>query len=117
MAKGRNQNIGLYQPLPIPERPCEDNSVDFFLGFPRTQGRHDSIFVVAEIFLKMVHFIPCLKISDVHVVNLFFKEVVKLYGLPKSMVSKKDAKFVGHFWRTLWKNLKIDLKFISTHHP
>jgi hypothetical protein len=66
----------------------------------------------------MAHFIPCHKKSDAtHIENLFFKEIVRLHGLPRSIVSDRDTKFVGHFWGTLWKKLGKKLSFRSVYHP
>jgi hypothetical protein len=66
----------------------------------------------------MAHFIACTKTSDAtNVENLIFKEVVRLNGLPKSIVSDRDTRLVGHFWRTLWKNIGTNLSFSSAYHP
>ncbi|GJV08621.1 transposon ty3-I gag-pol polyprotein [Tanacetum coccineum] len=96
-AKGKAQNTGLYMPLLVPESPWVDISMDFVLGLLRTQQGVDSVFVVVD--------------------RLFFQEVVRLHGVPKSITSDQDSKFRAYFWLTLWRRLGTSLNFSSTTHP
>ncbi|RDX89745.1 hypothetical protein CR513_28493, partial [Mucuna pruriens] len=109
---------GLYTPLSIPTFSWIDISVNFILGFPRSKGLRDSISIVVERFSKMTHFIPCHKSDETsYVANLFFRDVVRLHGLPRTIVSYRDTKFLAHFWRYLWIRLGTKLLFSPTCHP
>jgi hypothetical protein len=109
---------GLYMPLSIRSVPWEDISMEFILGLRRTKRGRNSIFVVVDHFSKMAHFIPCHKgYNASHVADLSFAKIVHMNGAPNTIVLDSDAKFLSHFWRTLWFKLGTKLLFSTTCHP
>ena len=117
-AKSLVQPHGFYTLLLIPSEPWVDISMDFVLGLPRTRRSKDSIFVVVDRFSKMDHFIPCHKMDDgSHVAELFFREVVRLQCMPRTIASDLNVKFLSYSWKTLWCKLGTKLLFSTTCHP
>lgn len=72
--------------------------MNFVLGLLRTRTDRDSILVVIYRFSQMEHFVACKKTEDAaSVVYLFFREVVRLHGVPKTIIFYRDVKFISKF--------------------
>ena len=74
--------------------------------------------VVMDRFSKIAHFITCHKSDDAtYIVKLFFQEIMRLHGIPRTVVTDKDTKFLSHFWRSLRRLVGTKLLFSITCHP
>ncbi|GJV51145.1 RNA-directed DNA polymerase [Tanacetum coccineum] len=99
--------LRLYTPLSVPVAPWEDVSSDFVLGFPRTQQAKDYVMVVIDRFSKMAHFVPCSKTFDASLVKrLYFVEIEKSHGVPKTLIFDRDVKFTEVVNRSLGNLLR-----------
>lgn len=92
--------------------------MDFLSGLPTTFRKHDAIWVVVCRFSKMAIFLPCHKTtSAAQTADLFFHHVWPHFGLPSSIISDRDSRFLSTFWRTLWSLLGCQLRFSIAFHP
>jgi hypothetical protein len=108
---------GLLQPLPIPEGPWENVSMDFMVSLPPSRG-FDAIMVVVDHFSKMAHFIPTKDEAMAQETRrLFFSHIFKHHSLPKDIVWDRDPKFTSKFWWALWKRMGLELKMNTSFRP
>ena len=88
------------------------------MGYPTTNHQHDTILVVVDGFSKMDILIPCKKTNTTQQTpHPFFEHVWKHYGLPTTIISDIDARFVSTFWQPLWQQLDTRLSLSTAFHP
>jgi hypothetical protein len=109
---------GLLQPLPILETKWEVITMDFITGLPRMNKQHDSIMVVVDKLTKAARFVPVKTThTSINIVEIFMKEIARLHGIARTIVSDRDTKFTSNFWRGLFKGFDMNLKFSTAYHP
>jgi hypothetical protein len=109
---------GTLQPLPIPSWKWEDLNMDFIVGLPNTSRHHDSIWVIVDRLTKTTHFLP---VHTTHRVEkyaeIYIDQIVRLHGIPRTIVSDRGAPFVPHFWEQLQESLGTHVIRSSAYHP
>ncbi|GAU44596.1 hypothetical protein TSUD_187860 [Trifolium subterraneum] len=108
---------GLLQPLPIPSQVWEDIAMDFITGLPSSYG-YTTIMVVVDRLTQYAHFIAMKSdYTSKTVAEAFMHNIVKLHGMPKSIVSDRDKVFTSTFWQHLFKLQGTSLAMSSAYHP
>ena len=108
---------GLLQPLSVLDKPWLDISMDFIEGLPKSHG-YEVIFVVVDRLTKFVHVIALSHpYTAAKVAAVFMKNVFKLHGMLKTIVSDRGLVFTTHFWLELFKLQGTELAMSSAYHP
>ena len=92
--------------------------MDFVTGLPRARNGHDAIWVIVDRLTKSAHFIAIKQTDKLDkLAELYEKEIVRLHGVPISIISDRDPRFTSTFWKSLHKVLGTRLHFSSAYHP
>lgn len=109
---------GLLQPLPIPKWKWEVVTIDFITKLPRSRSQHDSIMVVVDKLTKAAHFVL---VKSTHkagnIAEIYMKEIARLHGIAKAIVSDRDSKFTSNFWKGLFKEFGTNPNLSIAYHP
>ena len=104
--------------MEIPEWKWEKIMMDFVSGLQRTPKGHDSIWVIVDRITKSAHFLPIRTTDPVKkLAKIYIREIVRLHGIPVTIVSDRDGRFTSALWKQLQAELGTQLRFSTASHP
>jgi hypothetical protein len=110
-----DQLLGLIKNL---GRHRDDISMDFIVGLPLTARKKDCIWVILDRLTKIAHFIAVHTTYSVQqYAELYMDHIVRLHGIPKTIISDRGTQFVARFWEQLHECLGTKLIRSSSYHP
>ncbi|KAL8442510.1 hypothetical protein Emed_007256 [Eimeria media] len=109
---------GLLHSLSIPTKRWDSVSMDFVTGLPLTDKGNDAVMVVVDRLSKMAHFIPIPVTSTAtDIAAIFIREIVRLHGVPSTLISDRDARFLSQFWKYFTDKFQIKRCLSTSFHP
>uniref|UniRef100_A0AAQ4Q5H4 Gypsy retrotransposon integrase-like protein 1 n=1 Tax=Gasterosteus aculeatus aculeatus TaxID=481459 RepID=A0AAQ4Q5H4_GASAC len=116
--KGTNRpSAGLLHPLPIPRRPWSHLALDFVTGLPLSEG-NTVVLTVVDRFSKFAHFVPLPKLpSATQTAAILVKEVFRIHGLPRDIVSDRGPQFTSAVWKAFCTAIGATASLSSGFHP
>ncbi|MCI41050.1 retrotransposon protein, partial [Trifolium medium] len=92
--------------------------MDFVGGLPRTAKGNEVIWVIVDRLTKPAHFIAIkMGILVPKLAEIYIDQIVRLHGIPPSIVSDRDPRFTSRFWESLQEALGTKLRLSSAYHP
>ncbi|XP_059639261.1 uncharacterized protein LOC132281583 [Cornus florida] len=96
----------------------EHIAMDFVIGFPRSRRGNEAVWVIINRLTKTAHFLPIKATDDAEKLGvLYVKEIVRLHGVPVTIVSDRDSKFTSKFWEGLQVAFGSALHLSTAFHP
>ena len=109
---------GLLQQMTIPEWKWERITMDFVVGLPRTLRKFDAVWVIVDRLTKSAHFIPVVTTyTSERLAQIYIQEIVRLHGVPISIISDRGPQFTSHFWRAVQSELGTRVELSTAFHP
>ncbi|KAL4387925.1 hypothetical protein GQ457_09G030640 [Hibiscus cannabinus] len=109
---------GLLQPIELPHWKWEFITMDFVSGLPLTPKKNDAIWVIVDRFTKSAHFLSVrMDFGYQRLAELYIREIIRLHGVPKSIISDRDPLFTSNFWKSLQTALGTQVKLSTAFHP
>ena len=114
----RHRRYELLSPLELPYAPWQSIAMDFITDLPRSNNCTE-LWVVVDRFSKMAHFIPLEqdKKNAEDLARIFAREVCRLHGLPRDIVSDRDSRFTSHTWKDFLSVTGIRPRMSTAFHP
>ena len=92
--------------------------MDFGTHFPRTSRKHDAVWVIVDRLTKLTHFLAVrMTFTLEEFYRLYIREIVRLHGVPVSIVSDQDPRFTTRFWNSFQKAMGTQLSMSTAFHP
>ena len=110
---------GLLQNLPIPEWKWDHITMDFVTGLPTgIKSKHNAVWVVVDRLTKSAHFMAISDKDGAEIIaEKYIDEIVRLHGIPVSIVSDRDTRFTSKFWKAFQKALGTRVNLSTAYHP
>jgi len=108
---------GMMVSLDVPEWKWDSISMDFVTSLPNTPRGNDAIWVIVDRLTKSAHFLPInITFPVAQLAEIYIRDIVKLHGVPSSIVSDRDPRFTSRFWKSLQEALGSQLRLSSAYH-